>query len=294
MRIVQISDTHISHFGGVTSENFELLVDFVNTELRPDLIVNTGDVSILTPDIAEDRVLAAKLHERFDAPVQVLPGNHDLGEANDHPWMGIAVTSERLAGFVETFGSDHFVNLDTERWAIVGMNSEILNSGLPEEAAQWAWLEEVADSSVGRSVLLFLHKPLWSPIPGYTEHALAIEESDRDRILEIFARSTLRAVGSGHLHCYATAKQGDVLTVWAPSSAFVVKSAGWNLGLNQLGVVEYRIEGNEIEAYFRATPSFTEAEPFTMPAFAETMALIEGGTAALAEMAQLAGADHSA
>jgi 3',5'-cyclic AMP phosphodiesterase CpdA len=280
MRIVQISDTHISHFGGVTNENFERLVIFVNEELRPDLIVNSGDVSILSPDVAEDRELAYKLHQAFDAPVWVLPGNHDLGEAGDHPWMGINVTSERLAGFVATFGADRFADFSTVGWAIIGMNSEILSSGLLEEHEQWHWLEGVAAEAVGRSVLLFLHKPLWSPLPGFTEHAIAIEEADRDRILAMFSRSRIRVVGSGHLHRYASKYEGDVLTVWAPSSAFIVKSPSWDFGLNQLGVVEYRIENDEIAAFFRSTPTLEEEAPFSMPSFTNTMALITEAAAA--------------
>jgi 3',5'-cyclic AMP phosphodiesterase CpdA len=288
MRIVQISDTHISHLGGVTTENFTRLVEFVNDDLRPDLIVNSGDVSILTPDSEADRESAYKLHRAFHAPVHVLPGNHDLGEAGDHAWMGISVTSERVANFLTTFGSDRFVKLIDDNWAIVGINSEILSSGLPEEAEQWGWLNDVGAIVSGRSVLLFLHKPLWSPLPEFTAHALAIETSDRDRILALFSSATLKAVGSGHLHRYRSAFEGSVLTVWAPSSAFIVKGRpkedgplGFSqLGLNQLGVVEYRIEDNEIEAYFRSVPTLREEEPWEMVEFTETMAAIEAAASA--------------
>jgi 3',5'-cyclic AMP phosphodiesterase CpdA len=280
MRIVQITDTHISHLGGVTSENFAILADFVNTELRPDLVVNTGDVSILTPDSHEDRAAAKKLHEAFEAPVRILPGNHDLGEAGDHPWMGLSVTSDRLKAFIETYGADRFVDLSTEGWAIVGIDSEILSSGLAEEEEQWHWLDEIAGQAEGRSVLLFLHKPLWSPAPGYTEHTLAIAEVDRDRLLATFASSTLRAVGSGHLHCFRSGYEGDILTVWGASSAFVVRSKDFQFGLSQLGVVEYRIEGDTIEAYFRSVPTLSEEEPYDMPEFIATMAQIEAAAGA--------------
>jgi 3',5'-cyclic AMP phosphodiesterase CpdA len=286
MRIVQISDTHISHLGGVTSSNFSHLVDFVNDELRPDLIVNSGDVSILTPDSPDDRETARSLHARFAAPVRVLPGNHDVGEAGDHPWMELSVTSDRVAGFRRTFGADHFLELgsaanEAENWAVIGINSEILSSGLPEEADQWAWLTSVAEEIRDRWVLLFLHKPLWSPLDEYTEHALAITEGDRDRILATLAGARLRAIGSGHLHTYRSAVEGDILTVWAPSSAFVVRSAEHQFGgLNQLGVVEYRIEGDAIEAYFRSIPTLHEDEPYGMSEFTTTMATIEAAVSA--------------
>jgi Calcineurin-like phosphoesterase len=50
MRIVQISDTHLSHRGGIGYRNFEELAAFINDELRPDLVVHTGDVTMLDPD----------------------------------------------------------------------------------------------------------------------------------------------------------------------------------------------------------------------------------------------------
>jgi hypothetical protein len=87
-------------------------------------------------------------------------------------------------------------------------------------------------------------------------------------------------VGSGHLHRYASKYEGDVLTVWAPSSAFIVKSPSWDFGLNQLGVVEYRIENDEIAAFFRSTPTLEEEAPFSMPSFTNTMALITEAAAA--------------
>ena len=49
MRIVQLSDTHISHLGGVPAANMSLLTSYINNELRPDLVVHTGDVVIANP-----------------------------------------------------------------------------------------------------------------------------------------------------------------------------------------------------------------------------------------------------
>jgi hypothetical protein len=54
---------------------------------------------------------------------------------------------------------------------------------------------------------------------------------------------------------------------------------GGSLGLNQLGVVEYRIDGESIEAFFRSVPSLVEDEPFALSAFVETMAEIEDARA---------------
>jgi 3',5'-cyclic AMP phosphodiesterase CpdA len=218
MRIVQISDTHINHRGGVTNKNFETLAAFVNDVLAPDLVVNTGDVSVLSPDSAADRETARKLHERFTAPLRVVPGNHDVGEPGAAPWAGIAVTSERVAGFRGAFGPGHWVEL-REEWALIGVNSEIMSSGLPEEARQWEWIATLPELARGRKAILFLHKPLWSPLDFETEHAIALPAAERDRLLGALAPLDIAAVCSGHLHCYAAGRQGGVLTVSAPSAA---------------------------------------------------------------------------
>lgn len=273
MRIVQLSDTHLSHIGGVTSENFTKLVEYVNDVLKPDLVINTGDLVILSPDSDADRETARLAHEGFSAPVRILPGNHDVGMPGEHAWMGLVTTSERVTNYKKTFGTDRFLELPNSTWAIIGLNSEVFSSGLPEESEQWEWLEEVAAQVQGRCVAFFLHRPFWSPMPGFTEHALAIEEPDRDRILQIFSNSRVKLVGSGHLHRFMQGQEGETLTVSAPSTAFIV--LGGSLGINQLGLVEYRIDGEEIRAYFRTIASLVEGEPHELAAFSETMAEIQ-------------------
>jgi predicted MPP superfamily phosphohydrolase len=148
LRIVQLSDTHISHLGGTPVKNFWLLIDYINGELHPDLVINTGDVVILHPDSVEDRDTAWRLHQRVDVPLRVLPGNHDVGDTGEKPWMGLSVTSERIDGFKSTWGADRFVLLGlaadgAEDRAFIGINSQVMSSGLPEETEHWEWLESV-------------------------------------------------------------------------------------------------------------------------------------------------------
>ena len=141
MRIVQISDTHLSHLGGPTNDNLERLIPFVNDQLRPDLVVHSGDVLIADPDSAADRAAARELLSGITAPLRVVPGNHDVGEPGDEPWGGLGTTSARVAAFAGAFGPDHWLELGD--YAVIGLNSEVLSTGLPEEQAQWDWLETV-------------------------------------------------------------------------------------------------------------------------------------------------------
>jgi hypothetical protein len=104
MRIVQISDTHLSHLGGIPTRNLQRLITFINEELRPDLVVHSGDVLILDPDSAADRHAARDLLDQISAPLRVVPGNHDVGEPGDRPWGGLGVTSTRVTAFAGVFG----------------------------------------------------------------------------------------------------------------------------------------------------------------------------------------------
>ena len=276
VRIVQISDTHLTHRGGVTNENFELLVEFINRELRPDLVVNSGDLSLLSPDDEADREMARHLHERLEAPVRVVPGNHDVGEVGADPWAGFGVTGDRIAAFGSTFGPDHWLEVVGD-WVVLGINSEVLSSGLAEEAEQWEWFAGLPDEISDRPAMLFLHKPLWSPVPGGAERGLSVAEADRDRLLSLLGAVDLRAVGSGHLHRYQPAAEGDLITVTAPSTAFVAKTFRMGPGLEQLGVVEYRCAGREVVPRFRSIPTLDERQPYEIDEFVATWEEIGAG-----------------
>jgi 3',5'-cyclic AMP phosphodiesterase CpdA len=267
MRIVQISDTHLSHLGGPTYDNLERLIPFVNDELAPDLVVHSGDVLIANPDSAADRDTARELLSRISAPIRVVPGNHDIGEPGDEPWGGIGATSARVAAFTGAFGPDHWLELGD--YAVIGLNSEVLSTGLPEEQAQWDWLETVPEQVAGRPVLVFSHKPFWPPSPAPTENSLSIPGLERYRLLRALAGLDVRVFGNGHLHRFSIGRYGDSLIVTAPSTAFasrdVERLAGH--GLQQAGVVEYQCEAGGVGVYFRSVPGLTERSPFDTEQF---------------------------
>jgi 3',5'-cyclic AMP phosphodiesterase CpdA len=276
MRIIQLSDTHISHLGGTPSRNMALLTGYLNDVLRPDLVVNTGDLVILDPDSQRDRETARALHQRIDAPLLVIPGNHDVGESGPDPWMGISVTSDRVAGYISTWGPDRFFRLgsaDTGSagWAFVGINSERMSSGLPEEEEQWGWLAGLAEQVRGMSVMLFLHKPLWFPGP---QAGITIAEADRHRIISLFSGARLRVVANGHVHRYRHVLTDEILTVSSPSLTFATPpDPERGVGPGPSGIVEYRIDGDTVQANLLHVPGLhgiTDVE--TMPEFTAALA----------------------
>ena len=280
MRIIQLSDTHVSHLGGIPAENLSLLADHLNREIRPDLVVHTGDVVIADPDSAPDRDAASRLLGRVDAPVLVLPGNHDVGESAESPWKDIAVTGERIAAFASAWGPDRFFLAGSaasrgDDWVFIGLNSERFASGLPEEGEQWDWLAGMAEQAAGKSVMLFLHKPLW--FPGGNRSGLTVPAADRRRLTALFSGARLRVVANGHLHRYRRAFEGDTLTVWAPSLTFsVAANPDHALAPSTPGIVEYLIDGDDVRVELRRVPGLGEvADAAAMPEFTAALAEIE-------------------
>lgn len=280
MRIVQISDTHLSHRGGVTADTFAVLVDYVNEQLRPDLVVHTGDVVMVDPDAAADHRRAHELMQRVAAPVRAVPGNHDVGEPGEHAWKDIRVTEARVTAFEALWGPDHWRE-DLDGWTVLGLDSELLGSGLDREAEQWRWLEQtVEELPAERPTLVFLHKPIWQAADGPTDHQLDVGEGPRGRLLDLLDQVALKGVGSGHLHRYRHTVRDGAVEVWAPSTAFVADTPGMPAGLEQLGVVEYTCDGTGVRAAFRAPGGLTAFGFSEVPEMREAVAAIDARAAA--------------
>lgn len=261
MKIVQISDTHISYLGGSTADNARRAVEFIN-ELEPDFVIHSGDVTILDPDEDRDREAASEILSAIAAPYRVLPGNHDVGEPGEDPFGDRPVTSERVAAFRRHFGDDRFVELVGD-WALVGVNSELFDSGLPEEAEQWEWIEGLPERIGARPALFFTHKPVWALAPELQNTHLSIGPDSLPRLESVLDRLDVRGFGSGHLHHYALTEHGGVPVVSAPSTAFVHRSVSTDIvgpGLSQLGIVEYVLDDRSALPFFRAPVDLVESE----------------------------------
>jgi 3',5'-cyclic AMP phosphodiesterase CpdA len=271
MKIAQISDTHLTYRGGLTEQNFRRLVAHFNDEARPDLVVITGDIQVIHPDDHADREFARTLAGTLTVPFRALPGNHDVGEPAEHPWAGLAVTDERVAAYEAAWGRSYWRH-DQDGAVLIGLNSELMGSGLGREAEMWAWLEEeVAGLPAGAPILLFLHKPVWPVLDGPVAHQLEVSPASRERLLALLG-GALRAVGSGHLHSYRHQMRGDVQEVWAPSTAFAVTEEHTRRGgLGEIGYVEYVVENGTVQANYRSVPGLTRATGPDIPEVAEAL-----------------------
>jgi predicted MPP superfamily phosphohydrolase len=78
-RLTQISDTHLTRNFAVLTDNFHRVSEHIDAN-RPDLAINTGDVSWDGPTSRADMEFALALHGALPVDCRYLPGNHDIGD----------------------------------------------------------------------------------------------------------------------------------------------------------------------------------------------------------------------
>jgi 3',5'-cyclic AMP phosphodiesterase CpdA len=256
MRIIQISDTHLSRGKSHFADNWAPLAASIADE-RPNLVIHTGDVTVDGADVENDLRYAAELMHGLGVPFRAVPGNHDVGDAGPARQL---VNDERLARWRAHLGPDRWVE-DIEGCRLIGFDAMLLGSGEPEEAAQAAWLEAVMESAKGRRIAWFLHRPLFLDRPDEADTGYwSVKPQPRAYLLKLVQRHSVALVASGHLHRAHDFLHDGTHYVWAPASAFLVGPgmiAPPMPGRNCLGAVRYEIDGASIEAKITDVPGLT-------------------------------------
>ena len=78
-RLTQISDTHLARRLQKLTDNFHRVGEHIDAT-RPDLVINSGDISFDGPNSRSDLEFAKELHDALPVPCRLLPGNHDIGD----------------------------------------------------------------------------------------------------------------------------------------------------------------------------------------------------------------------
>jgi 3',5'-cyclic AMP phosphodiesterase CpdA len=260
-RLIQISDTHLSRsarFAKLT-ENFHRVSEHINAA-RPDLVINSGDVSWDGPTSRDDLDYAKGLHAALPVNCRYLPGNHDIGDnptAVGEPPSHRANEKDRAA-FVDVFGEDRF-HFEAAGWYFVGLNSLIMNTAIPSEAEQMDWFAGKLSDANGKPIALFLHKPLFLQTPEDPETpATAIRyvpQPVRAQLVKMLDVHDVRLVASGHVHQRRDFTYGHTRHIWAPSAGFVIPDRMQEvIGKKETGLVEYRFRPDSFEVRYVRAP----------------------------------------
>jgi 3',5'-cyclic AMP phosphodiesterase CpdA len=255
-RVIQISDTHLSREKAWFAPNFAAVTRIVSAE-APDLVVNTGDIALDGVAREDDLAFARACHDTLDVPVRTIPGNHDVG---DNPWRqhDTVITDERLSRYRRHFGDDFWI-VDAGLWLLVGLDAQLLGSGLPAEEEQWTVLASVTARAGGRPVALFIHKPLFDRHPDEIDvNQRYVTPDNRHRLTDGLRGADLRLVASGHVHQHRRHHVGGVEHCWAPSTAYVLPDRRQpRIGVKRVGYVDYRFHEAGVDATVVEAPELT-------------------------------------
>ncbi|NNM60095.1 MAG: hypothetical protein HKM04_09825 [Legionellales bacterium] len=208
LSIFQLSDLHIwpdpdkVHLGRSPLKQLEAAINEVNKRVCEDkLVILTGDLTN-APHPDAYRLLAQTL-EKLEAPIYVIPGNHD-----DKSMMDAYLNGKNIF---------HDTTIKKNKWRITLLDSsppgKIPASGklVAEELAR---LEKLSANNE-EYVLIFLHHP---PILfGSTWfRTVCLENRDEFNIL-VQHNPRIKAVVFGHAHTQYNAYANNTLYICAPS-----------------------------------------------------------------------------
>jgi 3',5'-cyclic AMP phosphodiesterase CpdA len=242
-RVAQISDTHLSRDKPFFVENFELVAAAV-ADAAPDLVLNTGDVSLDGATEEGDLLEARRMHAAIPLAMRFIPGNHDVGECHDAPPSEEArISAASRERYVRHFGEDYW-QMDVPGWRFVAVDALLVGSDLEAAAAQLDFIARAVAAAGSRRIALFVHKPLFDASPGETAATgRFVNAQARSRLLAALAGSDLALVASGHVHQYRSTVVDGVRHVWAPSTGFIIPDERQpRYGEKDVGYVEHRFE----------------------------------------------------
>jgi 3',5'-cyclic AMP phosphodiesterase CpdA len=252
MRVVQVSDLHLSPTHGFFVANWRKTVAKVEA-LSPDLVIISGDLAINGPEENDELAFARTELEPLRLPWRVLPGNHDIGDEPPGQDAHQIVDAPRLERWRAVFQDDWWM-VETAEWRIVGLNAQLFGSGLADEAQQAGWLDAILSAPDARDVAVFLHKPLYVDGIDDAASSACMTPAPRRRLLDLFARSPVRLVASGHLHRYRHERLNTFDLVWAPATSFLPDAA---VGAHELGIVVHEFGAQGWSHRFEPMPELT-------------------------------------
>ena len=250
-RLTLISDTHLGAAPrDVHNANFDAVVAYLNAT-NPDLVINCGDLSFHGRMRGDDLDLALEAHARVRPQVRFIPGNHDTGDCGPNPYGGWGIDEARCAAYRARFGQDWWQQ-ELGDWRVLGLNAQLMGSGLPAETEQRDWLAQ-ALSDPAQPTLIAIHKPAVFARDDGIEYGLsAVAAPDRAAFMDLVAPKGHgpRIVCSGHVHEYFARETEGIQVIGVPSTASVHGTVPRHGGTLALGLIELSLEGDRVTSRF--------------------------------------------
>ena len=229
-----VADTHVNEHEERSASPFETnarangraryaMAEIAALDPAPEFVVHLGDIVHPMPGLPVFGEAARRFKEiaaPLCVPLHLVPGNHDVGDkAVD--WMPAdIVCSDYVVNYRKTFGPDYYA-FDCGLLRGIVINSLLLNSDLPEEAQQRAWLEAELAASRGRRIFAFIHYPPYVLAPDERSTYDNIDQPGRAWLLDLLTRHDVEAMFAGHVHNFWYDVHGETEMYLLPSTAFL-------------------------------------------------------------------------
>lgn len=229
-----VADTHVNEHEERSTSPFETnarangraryaIAEIAALDPVPEFVVHLGDIVHPMPGLPVFGEAARRFKEIAAAlrvPLHFVPGNHDVGDkAVD--WMPAdIVCSDYVSRYRETFGKDYYA-FDCGPLHGIVIDAQLINSGLPEEAEQRAWLESELSASTGRRIFVFIHYPPYVLAPDERSTYDNIDQPGRQWLLKLLRDHGAEAMFAGHVHNFWYDVHGETEMYLLPSTAFL-------------------------------------------------------------------------
>jgi Icc protein len=206
---VQLSDPHIgaTWAGSESVPRFAAAVESVCAiRPQPDAVLVSGDLADHATDEEYEQV--RELLAPLDAPLYVLPGNHDDRRALRRHF-GVPGGADEPVRYSVDLGPLRLVVLDTKRR---GKDSGAL------DAEQLDWLDsELASAAEQLTLVAMHHPPIVTGIPVWDE--IGLRPADRQALGDVIERHPqVRRLVAGHVHRTITGEIAGRSVLTVPST----------------------------------------------------------------------------
>jgi 3',5'-cyclic AMP phosphodiesterase CpdA len=226
-----IADTHMRPEKGDESSPWEVnklangraryVVQQVNG-LEPEFVIHLGDIVHpvpVLPTYGPAARAANKELAKLNAPLHMIPGNHDVGDKPNPSMPAASVSDHGLRLYREHFGRP-YSSFDHKGCHFTLINAQILNSGLRNEPAQERWLAADLEKNKGKRLFLFTHYPPYVTAPDEAWNYDNIDEPKRSWLLSLIRKYRIEALFAGHVHNFFYNVEGNTECYLLPATSF--------------------------------------------------------------------------
>lgn len=243
--VIQISDIHFGRDDPRSFGRFAAIRRRIN-EINPQLTVMAGDLCNDPFDehgLEELRRAKAQL-DRIEGSVAAVPGNHDVGDqlGGKRP-----TSAENLERWNRVFDNDHFC-IEHGRWMLIGLDSQVLASELPQADEQWSWF----DDQLERAAASDCHVAVFTHVPPFVLEAddpynWCWPAEPRQRILERLDRPQVRLVSAAHIHWRCYHERGNAKWLISPPvTEIVIDHPKFPTGGDVVGFLKFDFSAEDV------------------------------------------------